>query len=843
MSEQARPTQANEARASVEQPPRRIGKWWLILSGACAASLILGAVVGGALSRRRDAAAEPEQAPKPAGPATVTMWTCSMHPEFELPDPGLCPICDMDLIPMEGDSDDHPRRLTMSENAAALADVQTAPVRRQYVTKQVRMVGKVDYDETRLANITAWVSGRLDRLFVDFTGVPVRKGDHLVSIYSEELIKAQRELLVAWQTHNRPAAERDRRLDDAALAERKLRRLGLTEAQIAEIKRRGTPSDHLTIFAEIGGIVIQKHAKVGDYVDAGTKVYTIADLSQVWVYLDAYESDVPWLRSWQEVEFITETGEIFKGHIVFIDPVLNEKTRTVRVRVNVPNPDLRLKPGMFVRATARSRLAAGGRVLDSFLAGKWMCPMHPEIVKEPVSQSDGTTKVEPCDVCGMDLVKAEHLGHVAADTDGPPLVIPALAPLITGRRAIVYVKLPDRDEPTFEGREVLLGQRAGDYYVVRHGLDEGEEVVTRGNFKIDSELQLRPGKLSMMTPASGLAAVETEGGAEEDAAEEKVVSRAFRAGLVPLFGAYLAAAEALARDDLAAAQAAVRGVPELAAAVDAAALYEEHRNRWDRILDPLLVAAYETADARDRTAFRLRFRHLSRAMIAAAESFGNPLPGPLKRMHCPRAFNNEGADWLQAAGEVRNPYFGPEMLGCGRVEATLAPSPPVAVPDPFRRELAPLYRAYLNLQVALADDRLHDSRAAWQAMRGALGGVRADALDARAARLWKTQSASMADALAADPAAADVDRLRASFETVALGMLAVADQFGHAGPEPLFEAYCPMAFKNKGAPWLQAGDTVDNPYFGHRMKRCGEIERRFAGVVSGGAPAVKEESQ
>jgi Cu(I)/Ag(I) efflux system membrane fusion protein len=171
---------------------------------------------------------------------------------------------------------------------------------------------------------------------------------------------------------------------------------------------------------------------------------------------------------------------------------MDEKTRTVKVRVIAENADGSLKPGMFVRATVRPKVAAGGRVMDPRLSGKWISPMHPEVVK------DGPGK---CDVCGMDLVRAEELGYTVAKDQEAPLVIPASAPLITGKRAVVYVKVPGTERPTFEGREISLGPRAGDHYTVRSGLKEGELVVVKGNFKIDSALQIEA-KPSMMSPAA-----------------------------------------------------------------------------------------------------------------------------------------------------------------------------------------------------------------------------------------------------------------------------------------------------------------------------------------------------
>jgi len=428
-------------------------------------------------------------------------WTCAMHPQIRRPRQGKCPICFMDLIPVamtEGQVG--ARQIVFSEDALKLMEVETTPVERKFVENEIRMAGKVEYDESRVKQIAAWVPGRIDRLYVDFTGTLVRRGDHMVYLYSPQLLSAQGELLQAAksvQETGSGTSELMRRSSVATLeaAREKLRLLGLQKEQIEEIEKAGQPTDHLTIYAPIGGIVIEKHANAGDYVETGTKIYTIADLSEVWVKLDAYESDLAWLRYGQAVEFTTEAypGDVFKGTISFIDPVLNPQTRTVKLRVNVANPDGRLKPEMFVRAVVRSRVAGAGMVMDENMAGKWICPMHPSVVKTELGQ---------CDICGMDLVTTESLGYVTVKQAGElPLVIPATAALITGKRAVVYVRLENKEKPTFEGREIVLGPRAGDYYLVKEGLSEGEMVVTNGNFKIDSALQIQA-KPSMMSPQS-----------------------------------------------------------------------------------------------------------------------------------------------------------------------------------------------------------------------------------------------------------------------------------------------------------------------------------------------------
>jgi Cu(I)/Ag(I) efflux system membrane fusion protein len=433
-----------------------------------------------------------------------TWWTCSMHPQIRQPKAGKCPICFMDLIPVStAGSDIGERQISFSEAAIKLMEIETTRAERKFVTAEIQMVGKIDYDETRVKYITAWVPGRIDRLYVDFTGITVSKGDHMVELYSPELISAQAELLQASRAAGNIGAVTSDLVKRATVAtlkaaREKLRLLGLTTEQIGTIESSGEPVTHITIYSPMGGIVIDKKATEGMYVDTGTPIYTVADLSRLWVKLDAYESDLPWIRYGQEVELITEAypAEIFKGVISFIDPVLNAKTRTVKLRVNVDNPDGKLKPEMFVKAIVRSKVATSGRVMAPEMAGKWICPMHPDIVE---------TKAGSCNICGMDLVTTESLGYVKVDAAGAaPLVIPASAALITGKRAVVYVRQTDADKPTYEGREVMLGPRAGDYYIVKSGLQEGEIVVTNGNFKIDSAMQIQA-KPSMMNPQGGAA--------------------------------------------------------------------------------------------------------------------------------------------------------------------------------------------------------------------------------------------------------------------------------------------------------------------------------------------------
>ncbi len=289
-------------------------------------------------------------APSGHAPAAVAeqgeTWTCSMHPQIRQPRPGQCPICGMDLIPVaapEAGDTLAPRQLRLSPAAQELASIQTAPVERRFAPVETRMVGKIAVDETQVRSITAWVAGRIDRLYVDYTGVRVEKGDHIAYLYSPELLTAQEELIQALRARAR-LVDSGTSVGQTAqatveAAREKLRLLGLKEEQIERVERERQASDHLTIYAPTGGVVIEKHLSEGAYVQTGTPIYTIADLSRLWLELQAYESDMSWIHYGQAVEFSAEAypGEVFSGQISFVDPVLDERTRTVRVRVNVAN--------------------------------------------------------------------------------------------------------------------------------------------------------------------------------------------------------------------------------------------------------------------------------------------------------------------------------------------------------------------------------------------------------------------------------------------------------------------------------------------------------------------------
>lgn len=608
---------------------------------------------------------------------SATTWTCSMHPQVQQPQSGQCPICGMDLIPVASQKSDQVgfREIALTDRARRLANIQVAPVERKFVEAEIRMVGKIDYDETRIGYITARVPGRIDRMYVDYTGITVRKGDHLVELYSPELVSTQQELIQT--TISAKQSDLEIMKQNAVSIRERLRLWGLTPEQIQTIESSNKVTDHITIFAPMGGIVIQRNGLEGMYVTTGTRIYTIADLSLVWLQLDVYESDVPWIRYGQEVEFETETypGEIFKGKIAFIDPVLNEKTRTIKVRVNVDNKEGRLKPGMFAHAMVKSKVAAGGKVVDPYLAGKWISPMHPEIVKD---------KPGNCDVCGMALVRAEELGYVSAGelAKEAALVIPTSAPLITGKRAVVYVQVPGK-EGVYEGREVVLGPRAGDYYIVKEGLQEGEIVVVNGNFKIDSAIQILA-KPSMMNPEGGMTPSLHQHGQEGEKEKEILtpvkseksdlslqVPAKFLKYMDEIYTAYFDIQYALSHDQLSEANQYAKKLQSSINNVNYKLLQGDSHDLWVKNLSEMKISSIKIERAETLEESRVSFEKLSNVLITLAKRFGTSGKQPILLYHCPMAFDFKGANWLQSKEGTENPYFGSKMFKCGTQEAVI----------------------------------------------------------------------------------------------------------------------------------------------------------------------------
>lgn len=371
------------------------------------------------------------------------VYTCSMHPQVREDEPGNCPICGMELVPAnevnaESEDDQHPQALRMTKAAMALADVQTTKVAAKPAVKQVQMPGKVTVDERTISVIPAHFPGRIEELYLNFTGAYVENGDKLASVYSPELVTAQRELLEAYQKR-----ESNPRLYESA--RQKFVNWEISPKVIDSILEKGEPQQNFNIYSRKSGFVTNRHIAVGDHIQFGKPIFEITDLSTVWVTFDAYENDLNGLAVGDNVHFSVRAypGKTFQSKVTYIDPLIDED-RTASVRTELDNSDAQLKPNMLAKGTVSTQLNGGQAALQ----------------------------------------------------------IPKEAVLWTGERSIVYVRLPDNDHNRFEAREVELGARMGDYYIVKDGLQEGENVVVKGNFMIDSAAQLAD-KKSMMNKNPG----------------------------------------------------------------------------------------------------------------------------------------------------------------------------------------------------------------------------------------------------------------------------------------------------------------------------------------------------
>ena len=325
----------------------------------------------------------------------IRFWTCVMHPTVKMQEPGSCPVCKMDLIPVyEGAG------LELTEQQKALIPVRTESVGFRKVEREIRTVGVLDYNETRMAYASTRISGWIEDLHVDFTGIKVREGDELLSIYSPELVVAQEEYLTALKSveelKNTEYVELLRSIKlNLTAAESKLKLYGLTENQIKDIRNRGEVRTVLPLYAPVAGTVVHMNVMRGQHLNKGMNLYRIADLSSLWIMADVYEYELPWIYMGQVVEITAQSmpGRTFSGKVTYIYPFFDTNTRTQKVQVAVANPNEELRPGMYVTLRMKPTLAEiytrGGMP-----EAPYACPMHPWITSEHASE---------CDICGMDL--------------------------------------------------------------------------------------------------------------------------------------------------------------------------------------------------------------------------------------------------------------------------------------------------------------------------------------------------------------------------------------------------------------------------------------------------------
>jgi Cu(I)/Ag(I) efflux system membrane fusion protein len=376
-----------------------------------------------------------------------TLYTCSMHPFIIKDKPGTCPICGMELIKKidsaagggaqtaeQKQQAEMLGHVSLSPTQRVMANVATLEAKQQTLNKEINAVGIVQFDQSRQAKVTAWIAGRIDKLHVNKVGDIVAKDKPVAEVYSPDLVATQQEYLLAVksreQLKNSPIAAISQNGEGLVQsAKQRLMLFGVKESQIAELEKAGKPNIRLPIYTPLSGVVIEKMMQQGQYVNTGEVLFNIADLSTVWVEVEVYENEFPNIHIGQRVDIRSQSfpGRPFSGKIAYIYPFLDPKTRTVKARVEMPNPGMKLKPDMFVNA----------------------------IIKVPL---------------------------------GSAIVVPVTAVIDTGKRQVVWV---EGSPGMFEPRDVQVGQTSNDKIQILSGLKAGDKVAVSGGYLIDSESQLK----------------------------------------------------------------------------------------------------------------------------------------------------------------------------------------------------------------------------------------------------------------------------------------------------------------------------------------------------------------
>ncbi|QJP34765.1 efflux RND transporter periplasmic adaptor subunit [Nonlabens sp. Ci31] len=372
-----------------------------------------------------------------AGESAEQMWTCSMHPQIMKSEPGDCPICGMELIPAESSAEGlAANEIKMTKNAMALANIQTTTVGSGAASDDEGMIslsGKIAANEENNSVQASYFDGRLEKLNVSYEGQQVSRGQLLATIYAPQLVAAQQELITA-------ASLKESQPELYQAVRNKLKNWKLSESQINTIESSGKVRDNYPVYATVSGTVVLVMAAEGDYLKQGQPILKVTNLNSVWAEFDAYESQLSNLKEGQQIKVTTNAyaNKEFDATVSFIDPMLNNATRTLTVRATLKNTEGIFKPGMFV-------------------TGK---------------------------------LKGE------TNRNEESLTVPASAVMWTGERSLVYIKT-SLNEPVFEMREVRIGNRSGENYTITAGLQNGDEIVTNGTFTVDAAAQLQ-GKKSMM---------------------------------------------------------------------------------------------------------------------------------------------------------------------------------------------------------------------------------------------------------------------------------------------------------------------------------------------------------
>lgn len=581
----------------------------ILLAITLLVGLLVGALFFGGSTKEEDNKTEVK--------SKAEVWTCSMHPQIRQPEPGDCPICGMDLIPLESGNDDiDPEAISMSESAMIIAGISTYKVGNTDGVKEISLNGRIEVNEKTVYSQSSHIPGRIEKIQVTFVGEYVKKGQVVAYVYSPELASAQQELIEAYSVK-----EIQPQLFESV--KMKLKNWKVSDATINSIISSGKTQDRFPIYADVSGYIIKKNVELGDYLQKGQTLYDVADLSTVWVLFEIYESDMSWVKKGNKINYTVASfpGETFSGTIAFIDPFINPMTRIAKARVEVANSGLKFKPEMFATGTLKTKVVGNKATLS----------------------------------------------------------VPKSAVMWTGKRSIVYIKNETDKGITFKLREVTLGPLLGNDYIIEQGLEIGEEIVANGTFNVDAAAQLA-GKPSMMNLEGGRVSTgHNHGGATMPMSEDKkvvlkaektTISAEAKKSLQPLYKDYFEFKDALTKDDFNSAKKALLEFQKSLDKINMSLFKGEAHNVWMSYQTELKKNTLHAAHTKDIKELRMPFEPISNVMIAMTKAF-NPLSESTYVQFCPMANSDKGANWLSKENKVVNPYFGVSMLKCGEVKETI----------------------------------------------------------------------------------------------------------------------------------------------------------------------------
>lgn len=450
---------------------------------------------------------------------------CPMHPSVVREKTANCPICGMPLSQRKkGQKTELPTgvlaRVSLAPNRIAQAGIRTEPVAYRALTESITTVGQILFDERRLARISSKAKGlsRVEKLYANFTGDRVEAGKPLAELYSPEIYQAIRELLMAKRNlseRSQSASSRSIGPDILEIGREKLALWGVTPAQMDDILTHNRSDFKLPLLSPITGIVVRKNVVEGQYVNEGDPLFEVADLRHVWVTAQVFEDQISRVFVGQKVHAVigAVAGKTYEGTVAFIDPALNPETRTVAVRYDLANPAGDLKPGMYATVTVKTPVSETPLFREKLalqnqkkhvvakpsptVADQKICPVTKKELGSmgpPINLSlSANQKVWLCCNSCEEKLKSDALKYLGTPEPAPTgyvLTVPESSVIDTGTRKIVYI---EAEPGVFEGREVTLGPRSGEFFPVLDGIGPGRRVATSGSFLIDAETRLNPG--------------------------------------------------------------------------------------------------------------------------------------------------------------------------------------------------------------------------------------------------------------------------------------------------------------------------------------------------------------